>query len=595
VGKRKRQEHRGDPGRTSDRVAPYALLVAIATALWLGIFLFRLLGPPNLLANDQEKTAAYVLDAYANGNWIIQQDAVGNVSSKPPMMTWLMALTAVASGGVDDFSLYLAPGLCVLAVTWMILAVGWFARNQTAGFLGAMAYLLSTAAFKQVHLARTDPLFSVFVFGGALLVWRAATGRGSWNWFWLVAALATLTKGPLGLLIPLLGLPGLMLAPREHDVSDELTIDGVRREKRRRTIQRTIRSLVPGLAIFLGIVGLWALLALAVEGRALIQKMIGDELVGHALESGGGKRPFQNAHIPILYFASRFMPWSLLAFWGIGTLVVRARGGDSTIPFFLASYLVLGLALFSIFPHHRWEHQYPLLPAAALLAGWQLSAIFSARDTRRLAFLLPAVGAVVVAGGIAFQHFLPPQRVKESIISREAAAYIRESLGSEFPVMHVDSTMGTQFYLGTMRQRVSRDQARAALRSPRAAYVLVRGEESLAFLQADAGIHPIHEIKRWTVPGEEEAFLRLVSNRNSPDRSARVVFYDQGLRVEADGLDVARLTRHALRFTRRVAGSSLRIVNETGSPAAARLEITGLGDPVSENVTLAPGAEFRLP
>jgi len=39
--------------------------------------------PPNLLDQDQERPAAYVLDVIKNGNWLCQRDWTGDITSKP--------------------------------------------------------------------------------------------------------------------------------------------------------------------------------------------------------------------------------------------------------------------------------------------------------------------------------------------------------------------------------------------------------------------------------------------------------------------------------------------------------------------------------
>jgi hypothetical protein len=58
---------------------PYAALAALAVV----IFGIRIIAPPNLLDQDQERPASYVLDVVKNGNWVCQRDWSGDVTSKP--------------------------------------------------------------------------------------------------------------------------------------------------------------------------------------------------------------------------------------------------------------------------------------------------------------------------------------------------------------------------------------------------------------------------------------------------------------------------------------------------------------------------------
>ena len=159
------------------KTLPVFYLLALIVVTWVGIFAVRLAGPPNIGDNDQERPAAYVLDVLVNGDWIVQRDDTGDITSKPPLYTWVTALTAKAYGKLDEFSLYLPGALCVLIVALLIHVIGesYFGRN--AGAAGALAYLLSIAAFKQAHLARTDALFALTVVVTAILAYAAARRR----------------------------------------------------------------------------------------------------------------------------------------------------------------------------------------------------------------------------------------------------------------------------------------------------------------------------------------------------------------------------------------------------------------------------------
>src|SRR5580765_925968 len=175
--------------------------LAAITILAALLFTLRLTAPPNLLDQDQERPGAYVLDVVKNGNWLCQRDLNGEITSKPPLYTWLAALVALARGREDEFALYLPGALSAWGTAWFMFAFGRKYFGPRAGFFAAVASMLCTAGVKEFGLARTDGVFAVTVTATALLGFRAWTQGKSWTWFWVMAGFATLAKGPLGVIL----------------------------------------------------------------------------------------------------------------------------------------------------------------------------------------------------------------------------------------------------------------------------------------------------------------------------------------------------------------------------------------------------------
>jgi 4-amino-4-deoxy-L-arabinose transferase-like glycosyltransferase len=122
--------------------------LATITVLAALFFALRLAAPPNLLDQDQERPGTYVLDVVKNGNWLCQRDLNGQITSKPPLYTWLCALTALVRGRVDEFALYLPGALSAWGTAWLILVFGRKHFGQRAAFFAALASMLCTAGLK---------------------------------------------------------------------------------------------------------------------------------------------------------------------------------------------------------------------------------------------------------------------------------------------------------------------------------------------------------------------------------------------------------------------------------------------------------------
>src|SRR5215471_5069835 len=128
--------------------------LAAITVLAALLFALRLTAPPNLLDQDQERPGAYVLDVVKNGNWLCQRDLNGEITSKPPLYTWLAAFVALARGRVDEFALYLPGALSAWGTAWLIFAFGRIHFGIRAAFFAALASLLCPAGLKAFGLAR---------------------------------------------------------------------------------------------------------------------------------------------------------------------------------------------------------------------------------------------------------------------------------------------------------------------------------------------------------------------------------------------------------------------------------------------------------
>src|SRR5690348_15142872 len=97
----------------------------IGIAVLVGsLFFMRLAAPSNLLDQDQENPAIYVLDVVKNGSWVCQRDLGGGITSKPPLYTWCAAVVSLALGRVNLLSLYMPGALALLGSAWLVLAHG---------------------------------------------------------------------------------------------------------------------------------------------------------------------------------------------------------------------------------------------------------------------------------------------------------------------------------------------------------------------------------------------------------------------------------------------------------------------------------------
>ncbi|MCC7377626.1 MAG: glycosyltransferase family 39 protein [Verrucomicrobiales bacterium] len=471
---------------TGERIA--ALLLPLLLVAFL--FALRILGPSNLTDNDQERPAAYILDAVRNGHWIIQKDWLGDIASKPPFYTWLAGAIALVLGRVDVVALYLP---CALAMAGSAFLISWMAGRSLGpkgALLAGLFLVANPLTAKLVALARTDAVFTFGVTLTAVLAFRAATLGRSWIWPWLGGAIATLTKGPLGLILGFSGVISFFL------------------ERTRSRPRLGGLTQVVGAVLLVLLCGGWFLLAWREMGEPLIQKMIRSELVNHAIQSSESSRAAGFILTPA-YFLSRFLPWSLLSVVGVWQ-AFRSPAADPAqrrLQRFALAWLIVGFFLFGAASHQRGDLVAPLIPAGAVLAVFPAMRWLERWTFRKLAASGLAAGLGL---GTVFQlqhvsHH--PEVFAETRGCRLLAEEVLKQGGRYRPLLHLDTPYALQFYLGTMEFAATPSLAAAQLRSGEAKAVAVTAIGPLAAaLGADA--HRLKVVAGW--PDTQAPRLQIV-------------------------------------------------------------------------------------
>ena len=551
----------------------WALGLALS-AFGAALFALRLAAPPNFSTNEW-RLAAYVVDVLDNGRWLTQTDTLGEIASKPPLLTWLSALAALPTGRVGPVALYWPSAFATIATGWVLLIAGRAGAGGRAGFLAAASYLASYAAFEQMRSARYDGLLALPVALGAMAAWRAwRTGRG-WAWFWAAGAVGTLVKGPLALV---LSSTGLLAALWE-------------RKSARHAGARGGHAI--GVATYVLVTGGWLALAWWQAGAPLMDKLFQRELLAHAV-GGVDRVPRWQASgllVPGWTLLMIFAPWSIAAVAGAIRAVARPAADTEARAFerFALLWLVVGVLIFSVAAHHRDRLIYPVVPAAALLAGLELD-----RWTRRLpaAHLLrgaAALGVLLLALVALHPHLAGLPREERATVDARALARKLEGPGpGRFPLTYVDPGGPLQVWLGTRRTVVSAERAVRLLSGPVPAFVVAEPGS-----WADRSLGGVgSEIAHWPRTGHREG--RIVSNHRGLEWPERAALLLGDVRIEMVRARLLREARGEVVF-RVEPGGSVVVVNESAAAVPARVRLVRDGSPdLVAARPIEPGAAWRV-
>ena len=323
---------RDDPHHVDMTKAGVAAAVAPDRAgllVWLAMWLIRALGPSDLLDNDQERPAAYVMDVVVHGGGSVRSTRTATSRRSRRSTRGSEPSPILAAGKATLVALLLPSSLALLGMSLLVLVISARASAVGAGLWAASTVLVSMTGFKEIWLDRTDTLFAALVFATAAAAWSAATGARSWWWFWILAALATLTKGPVGLVL------GVLRAHRATMACDRAARPGWRTRVRGSVCSS--RSPADGSSSR-GSTGDSP--SSTSSSGASWSAMCSRTTRGTSRCSGLWK--------PAFYLVSRFAPWSLLALVGLWR-VFRRPATDPIqrgLERYLASYLLAGLVLF---------------------------------------------------------------------------------------------------------------------------------------------------------------------------------------------------------------------------------------------------------
>ncbi len=394
-----------------------ALLVALCVPLLLvglGAYDLDLRGEPREGVTAHETIHSNFLLPLLNGE---------RLPEKPLMFPWLVSFAMRVFGETSEWAARLPSALAAVGVVLVVRAIGARLLGARGGLVAATACAATVLVVRLGRDARTDMTLSFFVclailqFLAMFQEDEADPGRrpsaARLAMFWLALAFATLTKGPLGVILPALAAGTFLLVRRRVGF-----------------VGRLCRWW--GVLLFVGVAGGWYLHGLFAAGgqfgfRAFLMENV---LMFLGAKEGGG-----HSHGPLYFVLPYFFwgaPWALFTPAAAVVVVRRARGAWDKEPLLLP--LVWCAAMFVFFSAasgKRYDYLLPLLPASALLAAGALDAAQTAPDARRWvaasAWTLAALGIIVAMSGAALA-WAPASSLPQVVAERLQAPETRPIL-----------------------------------------------------------------------------------------------------------------------------------------------------------------------
>lgn len=369
---------------TWEQHPPFLWLLSAAWVLLLGgiVFLWHL-GSTGLLDETEPLFAEAARQMTVTGDWLTPFFNGEHRFDKPPLIYWLMAI-AYETIGVNEWAVRLPSALAALGVVSLGgYTLARFSRSWLTAWIGIAVMALGPEMMVWGRVGVSDMLLTGCM-GSALfaffLGYAQPDRRFKSRWYlaaYLLIALAVLTKGPVGLVLPALTLGLFALYLGQF-----------------RALWQEVQPLKGGLLIA-AIALPWYILVILVNGEAYIEDFFGYHNVERFT------RVVNNHSAPWYFYflvvAIGFVPWS--------------------------AYLPAALLRLRVWQRSRWQAA-PRSQHLALFAGfWFISVFgfFTLAVTKLPSYVLPLMPAAAVLVALLLedmwlgaQRFPSPQRSRLS-------------------------------------------------------------------------------------------------------------------------------------------------------------------------------------
>ena len=344
--------------RAHELTLPTWTAAAVLALLALALYLPPAVSTP-FFTKGEPREGLVVRRMVEEGDWILPKRTSEHgwtIASKPPFFHWLAAVSSELTGGPSEVAIRLPSVVLGVAAVVAVWGVARTVLPPTAALFGAIILATTFEWVRAVSSARVDGTLAALMTIPLLLFHRGVVRGGLTRGEALVAyatlACATLTKGPVGFLLPGLVLGAALLTYRKL-------------------------ALVPrfrpvlGAVLIVALAGGWYLAAWHLGGDAFFRKHVLKENVFRFLGASALKSGHEHGFFYYLpTFAAGFLPWTpLLLVALVAALRDRDARRDPRIGFLLV-WIGVVFGFYSAASAKRSVYLLALYPAAALLTGW---------------------------------------------------------------------------------------------------------------------------------------------------------------------------------------------------------------------------------
>jgi len=353
----------------------YTLGVFVVAAVLIG----AAAAPIPFYDRGEPREALVVRAMLAGHGAILPTLAGGAIPNKPPLFHWLAAVAMAVGVRPEELAIRLPSVLFGAAGMALTAAVAGQTAGVAAGILAAAVLGSSFEWFRAATQSRVDMTLTFFIVA-AVFAWHARVLGDAGRWItrlgWLCAAIGTLAKGPVGMVLPLLVVGAGALAAG-----------------RLRRLPRLVDAwgIAGAVALAVG----WYVLAWTSGGDAFLVRHLMQENAQRFV--GWGNVAHRHS---VLYYGPALLgalfPWSV----ALPVLLRRPAADARALRRFLLVWAVAVLGFYSLAAGKRSTYLLPMFPPLAILIAQGLADVVTSAPRRGVRAALSVVVALLGVGAV---------------------------------------------------------------------------------------------------------------------------------------------------------------------------------------------------
>ncbi|MCK9555278.1 glycosyltransferase family 39 protein [bacterium] len=407
---------------------------------------------------QEARIAVTAREALEDGNWLIPTLNGAPRLKKPPLMTWIVALSYKCFGKINEFSARFPSVLFayIAALGLFFLGIRLFGRLEAR--VSSLVMITAFQFIKHSRLAEIDMALLLCVLFTKMFWYLALSSRERKRLFYILGyiagAVAVNLKGPAGFVIPFVSFLTLLLLMKRFD-----------------EFKKWLNP--AGILLCIVLSSSWYLLAVFHEKR-IASAVFRDELEIAFIKGIDHPGPFYY-YLYTLFIC--FAPWTVFMYAAAFFALVKKEKNREML--FVLVWFFVSLVLLSLTPNKQPHYALLGFPPMALITGWFAGDIAKRKSAKKYLMIITCVlVSAVTAGALADSFFLHKKIYPDSSFKGFADKIKEDKIDIRDIYTYKFMNAELIFYLGGPLPVIKPDELSRILKDRGNMYIITRAEDA---------------------------------------------------------------------------------------------------------------------